>query len=202
MFCTNCGKQIIDTAKFCNYCGAVVAANMNNAAQPTAVPVNQPSAPVQEPQTAQAAEVKTEAAVPVEAAEATEAVKAEPVAAENTPVTAQPAVGMAVPQAVNSPKEGVAPAVQAVQATQPAQAVRPVQTVQTAQSVQTVQPMQTVTAASAPVPAPQNVPSTPAPKTEREPRMYTAGHIIMCLVSTAIMAIAAGIFAGLYFSVV
>lgn len=190
MFCTNCGKQIIDTAKFCNYCGAVVAANMNNAAQPTAVPVNQPSAPVQEPQTAQAAEVKTEAAVPVEAAEATEAVKAEPVSAENTSVTAQPTEGTAVPQAVDSPKEGVAPAVQAV---------RPVQT---AQPVQSVQPMQTATAANAPVPAAQNIPSTPAPKAEREPRMYTAGHIIMCLVSTAIMAIAAGIFAGLYFSVV
>ena len=31
---------------------------------------------------------------------------------------------------------------------------------------------------------------------------YTLGHLIMCLASTAIMAIVAGVFAGLYFSVV
>ncbi len=33
-------------------------------------------------------------------------------------------------------------------------------------------------------------------------RKYTIKHIIMCLISTAVCAIAAGIFAGLYFSVV
>ena len=33
-------------------------------------------------------------------------------------------------------------------------------------------------------------------------RKYTIKHIIMCLVSTAVCAIAAGVFAGLYFSVV
>lgn len=33
-------------------------------------------------------------------------------------------------------------------------------------------------------------------------RKYTLKHIIMCLVSTAVCAIAAGVFAGLYFSVI
>lgn len=31
MFCSNCGKQLPDDAKFCNYCGAVQNVNVQNA---------------------------------------------------------------------------------------------------------------------------------------------------------------------------
>ena len=47
-----------------------------------------------------------------------------------------------------------------------------------------------------------NIPAeSPASNPDRKCR-YTLGHIMLCLASTAIMAIIAGIFAGLYFSVV
>lgn len=40
---------------------------------------------------------------------------------------------------------------------------------------------------------------TPQPK---EQKYYTLGHIVMCLAAVGIMAIIAGVFAGLYFSVI
>lgn len=42
-------------------------------------------------------------------------------------------------------------------------------------------------------------PPAPQPK---EPKYYTLGHIIMCLAAVGVMAIVAGVFAGLYFSVI
>ena len=50
---------------------------------------------------------------------------------------------------------------------------------------------------------PTNKPAEDLPQTHEKPeRKYTLGHLLLCLASTAIMAITAGIFAGLYFSVV
>ena len=53
------------------------------------------------------------------------------------------------------------------------------------------QPMNTIPVQSAKL--------TPENKPERK---YTLGHIMMCLAAVAVMAIVAGVFAGLYFSVV
>ncbi len=50
MFCNNCGKEISDQARFCNYCGSKV-----EIAQPQAAPV-EPQQPVQPVQPAQAAQ--------------------------------------------------------------------------------------------------------------------------------------------------
>lgn len=50
MFCSNCGKEISDQARFCNYCGSKV-----EIAQPQAAPV-EPQQPVQPVQPAQAAQ--------------------------------------------------------------------------------------------------------------------------------------------------
>lgn len=47
MFCSNCGKEISDQARFCNYCGSKV-----DVAQPQAAPV-EPQQPVQPAQAAQ-----------------------------------------------------------------------------------------------------------------------------------------------------
>ena len=42
-------------------------------------------------------------------------------------------------------------------------------------------------------------PPAPQPK---EQKYYTLGHIVMCLAAVGVMAIVAGVFAGLYFSVI
>lgn len=42
----------------------------------------------------------------------------------------------------------------------------------------------------------------PAATAEKPEKYYTFGHIAMCLAAVAVMAIVAGVFAGLYFSVV
>lgn len=41
-------------------------------------------------------------------------------------------------------------------------------------------------------------------KKQKKPRerKYTLGHLVMCLIAAGVMAIAAGVFAGLYFSVI
>ncbi len=48
------------------------------------------------------------------------------------------------------------------------------------------------------------IPEPPVPPTKpvKEEKYYTFGHIMLCLGAAAIMAIAAGVFAGLYFSVI
>ena len=55
-------------------------------------------------------------------------------------------------------------------------------------------------------PAPQAAPvqeSIPAvEKKEKQEKYYTAKHIVLCLVVAGVMAAAAGVFAGLYFSVI
>ncbi len=51
------------------------------------------------------------------------------------------------------------------------------------------------------VPITQEIKAESAPENKSE-RKYTLGHIMMCLAAVAVMAIVAGVFAGLYFSVV
>ena len=47
-----------------------------------------------------------------------------------------------------------------------------------------------------------SIPQTPPPVSQsvKEERYYTFNHILLCLGAAAIMAITAGVFAGLYFS--
>ncbi len=51
-------------------------------------------------------------------------------------------------------------------------------------------------------PAAGSIPMTSAPAAPVPEKYYTFGHIAMCLAAVAVMAIVAGVFAGLYFSVV
>ena len=46
------------------------------------------------------------------------------------------------------------------------------------------------------------VPAEPPAIDQKPEKYYTFGHIALCLVAVAVMAIIAGVFAGLYFSVV
>lgn len=152
MFCTNCGKQIIDTARFCNYCGMSVASDK-------AVDTQYAEQAVVSTQQNAAIGTENDSSVPVES-----------VAEQSVPFSQE------LPQMVESPKSGEIP------------------------SAVYSMPTLGVDMQSAAAKAPSKPHNTA--KEEGSPRMYTIGHIIMCLISTAVMAIAAGVFAGLYFSVV
>lgn len=207
MFCTNCGKQIIDTARFCNFCGMAIAQKTENVPS-----VTQPTAPASIPteQSVAVSENQPVSSVSIEQTTQTEQT-AQTEQTDQAEQSVQPqqaeSISASVPQAVDLPKEGASPVISAVSPSAPSAPLtapaQPVQSAQPTTSAQFVQPQ-----ATAPNAVPQSantaaaVNNQPSPKTEREPRMYTAGHIIMCLASTAVMAIVAGIFAGLYFSVV
>lgn len=173
MFCTNCGKEIIDTAKFCNFCGMPV----KNIA---AVPV-QPE-PVTVPEPAASEEVTN-----VEMTETEETIP-EVLAEENTEPSAEAPAASAEPVSEpESPSESPSESV----------FLRPNNIPTSGESTLAY-------------PAPPSYPSAPVPAVpvqsaafEAKPeRRYTFGHIMMCLGAVAVMAIVAGVFAGLYFSVV
>lgn len=159
MFCSQCGKQLDNSAVFCTFCGA---RTNNTAGAP---------APVSEPVSAQvsAAADNAEAAVNNTV---TDTVSTEP-----SPVSEPAAVQPAPAESANTS----APAANNLDAAKffddaptPAPSSVPVQT---------------------------TVPLAPVPE-EKEPKYYTFGHIALCLAAVAVMAIVAGVFAGLYFSVI
>lgn len=51
-------------------------------------------------------------------------------------------------------------------------------------------------------PVPESIPYTEMEKGKKQEKYYTSKHIVLCLVVAGIMAAAAGVFAGLYFSVI
>lgn len=159
MFCTNCGKEIIDTAKFCNFCG-----------RPQSAPLPQPiseqpvSGFVYLPEDTEPRGVFESAGTPEEkTAESAAAANGASADAE------APRDGVPTPNLIPSYGES---------------------------SGQPAYPPEYTGCSPAPV-----IPAQPKPAVKAE-RKYTLGHIIMCLTAVAVMAIAAGVFAGLYFSVV
>lgn len=184
MYCINCGKLISDQARFCNYCG---------------VPVSE----------YQAAESPSNNSALAEQAVSEQIPMSEPVSAESAPVSApiEGETGAPVSQSYSAP---VTSAYQtysnAEQEGVPAGNVSSV--------IDQDEQQAPVFNESAPLPTdftpntistrgsvlPQSVKIDP-PK-ERPERKYTLGHIMMCLAAVAVMAIVAGVFAGLYFSVV
>lgn len=200
MFCTNCGREIIDTARFCNFCGTPI---QNMAASIPIQPV-QPEQPVQPVQPAEhtqeqpfrsatefsentdipAAENTTESAPEkitenADNADAFVETEAAETDAENKIGTAEETIAnSAVPTPNTIPTYGTS---DSVYSAPPAYPTNPTMT----QTVNTI-PVQSAEIA-------------PESKPERK---YTLGHIMMCLAAVAVMAIVAGVFAGLYFSVV
>ena len=120
MFCSNCGKQILDDSKFCNGCGAKQATNDAVSSAPVQQPVQAPvqeSAPIQQPVQApvqESAPVQQPVQAPVQ---------------ESAPVqqTVQAPVQQSAPvqQPVQAPVQQSAPIQQPVQA--PVQQSAPVQ---------------------------------------------------------------------------
>lgn len=98
------------------------------------------------------------------------------------------------------------PTSEAAQATTTAnEAAAPVNEPVTTASAPNTQPAaQTYVSPAAPTgyanEVPMNVP--PATQPQKEEKYYTFNHILLCLGAVAVMAIVAGVFAGLYFSTI
>ncbi len=254
MFCTNCGKRIIDTARFCNYCGAKIVdidensggisdnitenpvsltsdnvintENVENSGNllkmtgsvPSYIPKmnEQPksgyspdSMPTGSdsgffPETSGLSEMgQTETTETTQTAQTTETAPTylDPAA---DPYAAQTASGL--------PEAGQTETTETTQTTETAPAyLDPAADPYAAQTAsglpemgqtETTQTAQTTPTYLDPAADPYAVPTPSGLPKEEAPRKYTIGHLIMCLAASGVMAIVAGVFAGLYFSVV
>lgn len=232
MFCTTCGKEIINTARFCNYCGNPVH---NIAPAPAPAPVQAPEQPysVPAPETIPQSQLDAPQSVPADISavsavstvsavsdELTQPMAAADTAAEapadtaseisETPISELTDRGETASEPTYSEAETVSPegSREIPQTGAFANAAQPSVTggVNEPFSMPNVPPQ---------YPTPGNIPksgysvpgypSPSAPVMQEKPkreRKYTLGHIMLCLAAVAIMAITAGVFAGLYFSVV
>lgn len=234
MFCINCGKQIVDTARFCNYCGARIVNSAENAQNFTQ---NIPSNPVAPPTDSVLNTEKTENVEnSVDLLKTTEQVQTTIPQMNETPKSgfAAPQTGFGEAIAPAASVASVAPVAPVAQAASTIPGAVGSQSAPSAVSSQPntafaenlgqpapdVPPTETPVSGAAPqseqvapnAPTAQSAPNAPtapvapdaseAAKKPAAEHKYTLGHLIMCLASTAIMAIVAGVFAGLYFSVV
>lgn len=140
MFCSNCGREIGEDAKFCNFCGLPISQRI---LEPISESISQPISDT----------ISESVSQPISVVEAVENPSQQITESEAVYVTL-PEPPRDAPKPENIPHAGVAAS---------------------------PQPYQTA-------------PTSPMPE-----RKYTLGHIIMCLAAVAVMAIVAGIFAGLYF---
>ena len=181
MFCSQCGKQLENNALFCTFCGKrtnnpnVAPAAVSQPVGTATAAVQAPIQPTTEPDSAENNTTVSENSAPIPAQS-----EVQPAAESVTEPTSEPATEH-----------------------QPAPTAE--YSVNSAEAAPAPQPTEFLTNAplSAPAPAPvqTTVPLAPVPE-EKEPKYYTFGHIALCLAAVAVMAIVAGVFAGLYFSVV
>lgn len=109
-----------------------------------------------------------------------------------TPASEKPVAVQPEYPAVSEPIQSfTAQASEPVQPASAAEVITPAYT--TEQSIPAPQP--------APVPAQEGIKLT-QPENVKVEKYYTLGHIMLCLAAVAVMAITAGVFAGLYFSVI
>lgn len=193
MFCTNCGKEIIDTAKFCNFCGMPVK---NMAAS---VPINpvqpaQSTQPVTQPDlTAPDYTESADITAADNAFEAPESISEIPIAESAPEYNSESVTDIA--------EEVSEPAVETITANDNATPTpNAIPTYGASTPVYPTPPAYPNPPANT-IPITQEIKAETAPENKPE-RKYTLGHIMMCLAAVAVMAIVAGVFAGLYFSVV
>lgn len=164
MFCSNCGREIGDNSKFCNFCGLPISQPVS---QPLSQPISQPVLTVET--TENQSEPITESEETVQSVRVTspEPPSSVPIYSAPRPENIPNMGTTAAPQPENIPNAGV-----------------------------TVTPQQYNNTATPQAPIQDNnIVEKPMPE-----RKYTLGHIIMCLAAVAVMAVVAGIFAGLYFA--
>lgn len=202
MFCTYCGKQIIDEARFCNFCGKPVtntaAPVSNDREQPGTSASSEYSAPYSVPQTQQPIITPTSEPYPVPETETTDGSysydtgTAESAPTDSLRIDAAGSAGSSSGVYNNDIQTGAIP-VQSAGAVYASDGTLFPTPGNIPQSGSGSSDANTASGAA------YNAQNLDKPKRERK---YTLAHIIMCLASTAVMAITAGIFAGLYFSVV
>ncbi len=209
MFCINCGKQIVDTARFCNYCGTRVVGFDENIQQS---PAGNPENPL--PISAE------DGNFPENVENSVDLLKMQNEVSSTEPQLNELSEDSDAPFSENETEEttGITGTSEALSSEIQSGAVgaqhsADVLSAPEASDMQLDANIPISTASGQPAPAsriseqpPINAaPEQPEPMTRpavQHERRYTLGHIIMCLASTAVMAIAAGVFAGLYFSVV
>ena len=196
MYCGNCGKEIDNETRFCPFCGAEQnAVVIPGVGSPSSVLTGQPtetempdtlampisgtpmSPPTGEP--AEAAGIMDAlkmpiSSIPTSAPISEEAVSSVPIdTVTSMGVTA--AMGIPTPNSIPTSNMGVNDIPAPVQTLPPKNEVRYVPAAEAA------------------------IKDTKKPRPERK---YSLKHIVMCLAAAAVMAVAAGVFAGLYFSVI
>ena len=196
MFCSYCGKQLNDSARFCSFCGKPVSASVIRPAQPTQ-PVQSAEPAVQ---TVEQERIEQQISEPViqRAEQVTE-----PIAQNVEQERIEQQISEPVIQRAEQVTEPIVQNVeQVIERPISEQAFdRPAETINSATGKQLNEAPWTgaeVAVNTANVPNVPNVSNVPV-KQEPE-RKYTFAHLMMCLASTAVFAIAAGIFAGLYFA--
>lgn len=205
MFCGNCGKEIIDT-KFCPYCGAEQTAVVIPAASiPISVPISELKELASEAvnTSASAHEFQSEAAytsIPDPEIQSEPVNQSAPSAETPSTETGElpELAGLPTPNPI--PTGNIDMPETTLYTSAPGQPFNPMQSAQPVQSALSPQAAQ--------------IPSTPqvgvfmseiAIRDEEKPdnkNKYSLKHIVMCLAAAAVMAVVAGVFAGLYFSVI
>lgn len=178
MFCPKCGKKNDDNSLFCTWCGAGFG-SVSTQSLSAAPEVPADSAPVEA--SAPQLELQTVSAAPIVSAENSQAAQSAGEIKQPEP-TEQPAYSVPTP--------GVIPQSSAEHTA-----------AQTSASGALSAPAAPDSAAN-PLSFNNEVPVASAQKHEKERRYFTAAHIAICLAVTGVMAAAAGIFAGLYFSTI
>ena len=175
MFCVNCGKEIIGNTRFCQFCGSEQNAVVIPGASIPVSPISGPSDTANIPNVSSTPTVSTPAP----------GISIEP------PVTSMGVLsGNSAPVNTNSAEPSGS-------ASLPTPNAIPTGNIGTAETAVYSAPL---TAA-----APSETVTEIAIKDEekRPPeRKYSLKHIVMCLAAAAVMAVTAGVFAGLYFSVI
>ncbi len=187
MFCPKCGRLVNDNALFCTFCGCSLREMSDNAPDntPGSLPVSPLSEPVPAPMSA-----PVSASMSARVSELASPLS-EPVSAPMSARVSSPVSELASPLS-----EPVSAPVYA--------ADKPNDSGETAFNEVTGIPAVKVASESAL--APKEVEMISADDIENPPakveKYYSFGHIALCLAAVALMAIVAGVFAGLYFSVI
>lgn len=209
MFCGICGREMIGGTRVCPYCGTEQTAVVIPAVSiPVSVPISEPVDTTSVPYVSSvpnASSVPVSDGIPNSPDAPIEASKSESIpAGDNSTSSASAAapVSAAVPPAAipGIPTPNTIPT---NNLDMPETAVRTTY-VQTAASQTAAAQTTVLTAPTRPViNTAHHTEITIKDEAKPEPeRKYSLKHLMMCLAAAAVMAIAAGVFAGLYFSVI
>lgn len=212
MYCMNCGKENPDGVKFCCFCGTP-AYTVPRSIEEISDKISENLAENGQLEFEDAADITSVISEVTSEKIDEKSVENSPENSEAKPAASQIPVPPVVPTAPTSSTAPISP----ISPTELIKNVSPVRNPMPSSpygyprnpyAYPQPQPINPRGASPAPKAAQSaanvNVPmkNTVPEKKQEVGRTFTLKHIIMCLVSTAVCAIAAGVFAGLYFSVV